>query len=108
MTVNDFIQLVADYRQAGDEFWREQYLTEGDKKSQLRINETFNKWSKLEKEVDIWLLRFRKGVCCNRCKHFQILSVSNDDMDYTRCVHNGENEYTDYNKLCANFEPIED
>ena len=78
MTVNDFIQLVADYHQAGDEFWREQYLTEGDKKSQLRINETFNKWSKLEKEVDEWLPRFQKGVCCSCCKH----RVECDDFMY--------------------------
>lgn len=78
MTVNDFIQLVADYRKSGDEFWQEQYLKEDNKKDQLRVNGAFNKWSKLEKEVDDWLPRFQKGVCCSRCKH----RVECDDFMY--------------------------
>ena len=61
-----------------------------------------------QREVEEWLSRFRRGLRCELCKHFRVLNVTNDDMDYTRCMYDGENEYTDFYSICQNFEPFEE
>lgn len=61
-----------------------------------------------QREVEDWLPRFRRGLRCELCKHFRIMNVTNDDMDYTRCMFEDENEYTDFFSICQNFEPFEE
>ena len=62
----------------------------------------------IQREIEEWLPRFRRGLRCELCKHFRVLNVTNDDMDYTRCMCDGENEYTEVDNICTNFEPIEE
>lgn len=47
-----------------------------------------------------------KDKICLNCKHFYIMRCTNDDMDYTRCMYNDANEYTDYDLTCSNFEQM--
>ena len=61
-----------------------------------------------QRKIEEWLPRFRRGLRCELCKHFRVMNVTNDDMDYTRCMYEDENEYTDFFSICQNFEPIEE
>lgn len=50
--------------------------------------------------------KIMKEKICLNCKHFYIMRCTNDDMDYSRCMYNDANEYTDYDLTCSNFEQM--
>lgn len=86
-------------------------LTQGDNNADALTEDekaVFEELNSVQRDIERWLPLFRKGLNCVNCKHFQIISFSGDNMDYTRCMYDGENEYTDFDKLCTNFEPIEE
>lgn len=60
-----------------------------------------------QRKIEVWLPRFRKGLNCLNCKHFTTLYDTWDNMEYPRCMYDGENEYTEVDNLCENFEPKE-
>ena len=75
-------------------------LTEGEKA-------VFEELYSVQCNIERWLPLFRKGLNCANCKHFDVLCDTWDNMDYPRCTYDGENEYTEVDNICTNFEPEE-
>lgn len=75
-------------------------LTEGEKA-------VFEELNRVQCNIERWLPLFRKGLNCANCKHFDVLYDTWDNMDYPRCTYDGENEYTEVDNICTNFEPEE-
>ena len=76
-------------------------LTEGEKT-------VFEELNSVQCDIEKWLPLFRKGLICANCKHFNVLYDTWDNMEYPRCTYEGENEYTEVDNICTNFEPIEE
>lgn len=75
-------------------------LTEGEKA-------VFEELNSVQRDIEKRLPLFRKDLACANCKHFDVLYDTWDNMDYPRCTYDGENEYTEVDNICTNFEPEE-
>ena len=76
-------------------------LTEGEKT-------VFEELNSVQRDIEKWLPLFRKECNCANCKHFDVFyDTWDNNMTYTRCTYDGENEYTEADNICTNFEPIE-
>lgn len=106
MTIKEFVEKVSELRKANDRFiiYSSLAKTQGTTKA---MNENLKLLFELEHEIDKATPLFQRGLHCGNCKYFDIHHCTNDDMDYTCCIHNGEYEYTSFDGLCPLFEPIE-
>jgi hypothetical protein len=69
----------------------------------------FEELNNAQRDIEQRLPLFRKGCNCANCKHFDVLyDTWDNNMQYPRCMYDGENEYTRIDGFCENFEPIEE